>query len=138
MQLRAMRAQPVARAGDRSRGQHAELVEPLLVDGEHGCVGEAALGEHRLQVGQHLVGRSRRHAVEHDADLWLFVTTANRYADAVPWRLLEGVVWSDFPPVQVTAIRLLRRLASEGAGWAADTLDAVVLEPDVQKWADKA
>ncbi len=24
------------------------------------------------------------------ADLWLFVTTANRYADAVPWRLLEG------------------------------------------------
>lgn len=24
------------------------------------------------------------------ADLWLFVTTANRYADAVPWKLLEG------------------------------------------------
>jgi energy-coupling factor transporter ATP-binding protein EcfA2 len=24
------------------------------------------------------------------ADLWLFVTTANRYADAVPWRILEG------------------------------------------------
>ena len=24
------------------------------------------------------------------ADLWLFVTTANRYADAVPWRLLDG------------------------------------------------
>jgi hypothetical protein len=24
------------------------------------------------------------------ADLWLFVTTANRYADAVPWGLLDG------------------------------------------------
>ena len=24
------------------------------------------------------------------ADLWLFVTTANRYADAVPWKLLNG------------------------------------------------
>ena len=24
------------------------------------------------------------------ADLWLFVTTANRYADAVPWALLDG------------------------------------------------
>lgn len=24
------------------------------------------------------------------ADLWLFVTTANRYADAVPWRVLQG------------------------------------------------
>ncbi len=24
------------------------------------------------------------------ADLWLFVTTANRYADAVPWKLLDG------------------------------------------------
>ena len=24
------------------------------------------------------------------ADLWVFVTTANRYADAVPWKLLDG------------------------------------------------
>ena len=41
------------------------------------------------------------------ADLWLFVTTANRYADAVPWRLLEdaaersvtvGVILNRVPP----------------------------------------
>ncbi|MBH0009963.1 dynamin family protein [Salinibacterium sp. SWN1162] len=41
------------------------------------------------------------------ADLWLFVTTANRYADAVPWRLLEsaaarsitvGIVLNRVPP----------------------------------------
>lgn len=41
------------------------------------------------------------------ADLWLFATTANRYADAVPWRLLDdaaarditvGVVLNRVPP----------------------------------------
>ncbi len=41
------------------------------------------------------------------ADLWLFVTTANRYADAVPWRMLDdaaarsvtvGVVLNRVPP----------------------------------------
>lgn len=41
------------------------------------------------------------------ADLWLFVTTANRYADAVPWRLLDnaaarsitvGVILNRVPP----------------------------------------
>src|SRR4051812_19969518 len=29
------------------------------------------------------------------ADLWLFVTTANRYADAVPWRLLDEAAARD-------------------------------------------
>ena len=29
------------------------------------------------------------------ADLWLFVTTANRYADAVPWKLLEDAAGRD-------------------------------------------
>ncbi|CAN5331454.1 dynamin family protein [soil metagenome] len=29
------------------------------------------------------------------ADLWLFVTTANRYADAVPWKLLDGAAARD-------------------------------------------
>lgn len=47
------------------------------------------------------------------ADLWLFVTTANRYADAVPWRLLEsaaarsitvGVVLNRVPPGAVDEV----------------------------------
>ena len=60
--------EPGPRAVDRTRGQHAELIERLLVDREHGRVGEAAIGEHRAQVGQHLVDGSGRHPVEHDAD----------------------------------------------------------------------
>ncbi|MBH0117996.1 dynamin family protein [Salinibacterium sp. NG253] len=47
------------------------------------------------------------------ADLWLFVTTANRYADAVPWRLLEsaaarsitvGIVLNRVPPGAVDEV----------------------------------
>lgn len=57
------------------------------------------------------------------ADLWLFVTTANRYADAVPWRLLEdaagrditvGVVLNRVPPAAAGEIESdLRQLLSE-------------------------
>jgi hypothetical protein len=44
------------------------------------------------------------------ADLWVFATTANRYADAVPWKLLDGaagrsltvaVILNRVPPVAV-------------------------------------
>ena len=59
------------------------------------------------------------------ADLWLFVTTANRYADAVPWALLDdaasrsitvGVVLNRVPPAAMTEIRadLERMLAARG------------------------
>jgi energy-coupling factor transporter ATP-binding protein EcfA2 len=41
---------------------------------------DSVAAENRALAGQLLAA----------ADLWLFVTTANRYADAVPWRLLEG------------------------------------------------
>ena len=48
------------------------------------------------------------------ADLWLFITTANRYADAVPWRLLDdaasraitvGVVLNRVPPGAAADVR---------------------------------
>ena len=48
------------------------------------------------------------------ADLWLFITTANRYADAVPWRLLDdaasraitvGVVLNRVPPGAAEDVR---------------------------------
>lgn len=59
------------------------------------------------------------------ADLWLFVTTANRYADAVPWRLLDdaagraitvGVVLNRVPEAAADEVRadLARMLAERG------------------------
>lgn len=52
------------------------------------------------------------------------------------FRSLEGVVWSELPAVQVTAVRLLRRLAEQGADWASEVLDGLYLDPEVQAWAD--
>ena len=63
------------------------------------------------------------------ADLWLFVTTANRYADAAPWRLLDdaasraitvGVVLNRVPPGAADDVRadLGRMLAERGLGAA--------------------
>ena len=63
------------------------------------------------------------------ADLWLFVTTANRYADAVPWKLLEdaagrditvGVVLNRVPPEATAEIEhdLRELLAQRGLGQA--------------------
>ena len=63
------------------------------------------------------------------ADLWLFVTTANRYADAVPWRLLRNAAGRDItvavvldrvPAPAAAEVRedLGRMLAEEGLGAA--------------------
>lgn len=63
------------------------------------------------------------------ADLWLFVTTANRYADAVPWELLEdaanrditvGVVLNRVPPGATREVETDLRdlLARRGLGEA--------------------
>ncbi|MBO1770647.1 dynamin family protein [Agrococcus sp. TF02-5] len=63
------------------------------------------------------------------ADLWLFCTTANRYADAVPWRLLDdaaarditvGVVLNRVPPGAEAEVEadLRHMLAARGLGAA--------------------
>ena len=63
------------------------------------------------------------------ADLWIFVTTANRYADAVPWKLLlnaasrdimVAVVLDRVPPAAEAEVRedLRSMLAREGLGSA--------------------
>ena len=63
------------------------------------------------------------------ADLWIFVTTATRYADAVPWELLRGaavrgvgigLVLNRVPPGAGPEIEpdLARMLADEGLGAA--------------------
>lgn len=51
------------------------------------------------------------------------------------WRFLETTVWSDFAPVQVVTIRLLRRLAKEAkVDWASETLDMVSPGDETLEW----
>lgn len=52
------------------------------------------------------------------------------------WRFLGTVVWSDLPAVQVTAVRLVRRLNKQGENWAAALLDTLYLDPLVCQWLD--
>ena len=58
--------------------------------------------------------------------------------DADHWRILEGLVWSELPPVQVVAVRLTRRVRDDGVSWAGNALDGLYLEPDIEAWVDGA
>ena len=53
------------------------------------------------------------------------------------WRFLESSIWSDTPPVQVTAVRACKSLSENGAGWAQDLLETVYLSPKVEEWLQK-
>ncbi|MFJ4027751.1 dynamin family protein [Paenarthrobacter sp. NPDC089989] len=90
------------------------------------------------------------------ADLWIFVTTANRYADAVPWRLLldaasrditVAVVLDRVPPAAEEEVRtdLQAMLERQGLGEAKlfvvqeSALDRLGMLPDesvepLQRW----
>ena len=48
-------------------------------------------------------------------------------------RFLENAVWSDVVPAQIAAVRLTRRVAEAGEGWARDTLDGLYLDPEVEQ-----
>jgi protein PhnA len=48
------------------------------------------------------------------------------------WRCLEIAVWSEVRPVQVTAVRLARRLSDDGVEWAIDLLSGLYLDPDIE------
>lgn len=55
--------------------------------------------------------------------------------DSNHWRCLNDSMWSQIPAVQVTAFRLLTRLAKT-EGWALDLLDMIYLEDETKAWAD--
>ena len=55
--------------------------------------------------------------------------------DSNHWRCLNDSMWSQEPPVQVLAYRMLSKLSSEH-GWARDMLDMMYLEDDVRIWAE--
>lgn len=53
------------------------------------------------------------------------------------WRHLSEVIWSDLPPVQIMAHRLLRHLAKEEP-WAQGLLDEAYFDPEVEALATEA
>jgi len=59
-----------------------------------------------------------------------------KLGDKAQWRFLEGTVWTECAPAQVIAVRVLRKLASDGGTWATDTLDALYLDPEIEAWVD--
>jgi protein PhnA len=50
------------------------------------------------------------------------------------WRCLGDAIWSEDPAAQIAAWRLLKALPGEA--WAADLLETVYLDPEVQARAD--
>ncbi len=54
----------------------------------------------------------------------------NKSLDENYWNCLHESMWSEVPAVQVTVVRLLKKL-----GWQ-DQLDMLYLEDDVKAWAD--
>ncbi|MEN0067975.1 MAG: phnA protein [Myxococcota bacterium] len=60
-----------------------------------------------------------------------------RIADPNELRFLETAGWSDIPPVQIVAVRLLRRLVEEAdARWASDVLDGLWLTDEITERLD--
>ncbi len=52
------------------------------------------------------------------------------------WRVLAQTVWSDVAPVQVVAVRLLRRHGDSEA-WAREALEEVYLDEEQEDWVTK-
>jgi protein PhnA len=47
-------------------------------------------------------------------------------------RFLETAAWSELRPVQLAAVRALKRLSQENIDWATDALDSLYLSPDIE------
>jgi len=81
------------------------------------------------------------------ADLWVFVTTASRYADAVPWEFLQraaqrgvvlGIVVNRLPPAAGEVVDHLREMLAEH-GLDGTPVFAVDEQPLTDEWiADEA
>lgn len=62
------------------------------------------------------------------------LTTAKQL-DMHHWRCLSKSIWSQQAAVQVVSLRLLRQIAAT-QDWAADTLEQVYIDADVEQWAE--
>lgn len=75
-------------------------------------------------------------APRHDVVALCDVCSGGLKGEAVPdghWNALTGSMWSESDAVKVLSYRLLTRFAEEA--WAADALEMLYLEPDVEEWA---
>lgn len=73
-----------------------------------------------------------------DNEIAVLASLVDQLSGAVPlqsadWQALPTTMWSEVPPVQVAAWRLLNRLKSES--WAADALDILYLDDETLEWA---
>jgi len=60
-----------------------------------------------------------------------------RIEDPPALRFLETAAWSETAPVQIVAVRLLRRLVEEAeVTWASDVLDALWLPDEITERID--
>jgi protein PhnA len=59
--------------------------------------------------------------------------SGNADIDPKHWLCLNDAAWSQVPPVQVVAYRMLSRMPDES--WARDLLDMLYLEEDTLAWA---
>ena len=62
----------------------------------------------------------------------LAVANSRRGPGASELRFIEGTAWSEIQPVQITAVRLARRLADEDVGWARDLVDGLYLDEAIE------
>ncbi len=53
--------------------------------------------------------------------------------DANHWRCLNESIWSPFPPVQVIAYRMLKKLSDQN--WAQDLMGMMYMEDETKEWA---
>ena len=65
------------------------------------------------------------------------VEEPKQFAPGEQWRFLAQSVWSEFPAVQVLAVRLLRRMEDSQA-WAREALETVFLDEDVETWVTES
>ncbi len=56
-----------------------------------------------------------------------------RRPDPMSLRFLENTIWAEVQPVQIAAVRLTRALAADGVPWAADALDGLYLDEEMEE-----
>ena len=60
------------------------------------------------------------------------VENARKRVDPEELRFLMEAVWHEIPPIQIASVRLCRRLSTDGVIWAAELLDGLYLDPEIE------